>query len=172
MDDPMLRMLAADGPDPAHAADLMLYGRFVGEWEIENRHPGPDGEWRTVLGRWCFGWVLGGRAIQDVLYCPGINRYPGTTLRSYYVSSPGTWRITWNDPFSGSFVSQVGCADGPDIVQEGRAPDGRRTRWTFTEITDTSFLWRGLVETPDPRSTNDAEGEAFELVQEMRATRR
>jgi hypothetical protein len=27
--------LVADGPDPEHAEALMLFGRFVGEWEFD-----------------------------------------------------------------------------------------------------------------------------------------
>ncbi|MFH0302608.1 hypothetical protein AAFX91_36665 [Bradyrhizobium sp. 31Argb] len=39
----------------------------------------------------------------------------------------------------------IGRAEGADIVQLGTRPDGRLARWSFSEITPNSFLWRGEV---------------------------
>lgn len=38
-----LRKLAADGPAPEHAEKLMLYGQFVGSWDVHAREFKPDG---------------------------------------------------------------------------------------------------------------------------------
>lgn len=160
-DTPMIDMLAATGPTPEHSDAMMLYGRFVGAWTVENRFRTAEGEWRTVAGRWCFGWILGGRGVQDVLLCPDVDRYPGTTIRCFNPADE-TWQINWFDPHSGTYVSQIGHRAGDGIVQEGRIRDGRTSRWTFTDITPASFHWQGFL------SAGDGE---FELTQEMRATR-
>ena len=39
----------------------------------------------------------------------------------------------------------IGRADGSDIVQLGTRPDGKLLRWSFSEITENSFLWRGEI---------------------------
>jgi hypothetical protein len=156
-------MLAADGPDPEHADALMLYGRLVGGWRISNRYRFPDGEWRTAAGEWQFGWTLGGRVVQDVLRCPDFQgRFPGTTVRMYDITT-GLWRITWISPQRPSYFTQVGRPDGAGgMIQEGTDDEGRRSRWTFTDVTPTSFRWHGFTAAPD--------GD-FELFQEMSATR-
>ncbi|EME61657.1 hypothetical protein H074_10810 [Amycolatopsis decaplanina DSM 44594] len=85
-------------------------------------------------------------------------------------SSAQTWlaailaEITWFSPKLLSSFSQVGRPDGVGgMIQEGTDSQGRRSRWTFTDVTPTSFHWQGFSAAPD--------GE-FELFQEMRAARR
>ncbi|MCF3179110.1 hypothetical protein IPZ70_04005 [Streptomyces polychromogenes] len=160
----MLELLSADGPDPDHAEAMMLYGRLVGTWDISNRYRSGGGKWRTAAGEWRFGWVLGGRAVQDVLFCPEFHdRFPGTTVRMYDVTT-GLWRITWISPKLPSYFAQTGRSDGAGgMIQEGVDSEGTRSRWTFTDVTPASFHWQGFSATPD--------GE-FELFQEMHATRR
>ena len=66
----MLDALAAPAPFPAHAAQLTLYGQLVGAWEgtvIVHRR---DGTRREESCEVYFGWVLEGRAIQDVWIAP------------------------------------------------------------------------------------------------------
>ncbi|PJN40233.1 hypothetical protein CG747_14385 [Streptomyces sp. CB02959] len=88
--DSMLELLSAAGPDPDHAEAMMLYGRLVGTWNISNRYRFGDGQWRTAAGEWRFGWALGGRVVQDVLFCPEFHdRYPGTTIRRLSEASSG-----------------------------------------------------------------------------------
>jgi hypothetical protein len=53
---------------------------------------------------------------------------------------------------------------GNDIVQEGHFPDGTPIRWTFSEITPDSCLWRGERLEPD--------GKTWRLQVEFRARRR
>ena len=125
----------------ADRADKMqLYGRFVGDWEMESlvhedsgTHPGPRGEIH-------FGWVLEGRAVQDVWILPGV--FYGTTLRVY---DPGidAWHILWSDPLRQYYTRQIGRTEGDNIVQVGNDGSGTPVRWSFTEITSRSFHWIG-----------------------------
>ena len=100
-----------------------------------------------------FGWVLEGRAVQDVWIAPskaagslaGQPTPPrgalyGTTLR-VYDPAKDEWGITWVNPVTGAFNRMVGRAAGKDIVQEYREADGRLVQWCFFEIKADSFHW-------------------------------
>ena len=63
--------LHVDGPAGPDAERLHLYGQFVGSWDITWAGIGPDGRPVTARGELHFGWVLGGRAVQDVWIVPG-----------------------------------------------------------------------------------------------------
>jgi hypothetical protein len=116
---------------------------------LEAEVHGDDGVVRSGRGEVHAGWVLEGRAIQDVWILPGF--FFGTTLRVY---DPGldAWHILWNDPFKQYYTRQIGRAAGADIVQEGRTDQGVPVRWRFVEITPASFRWLGerrLGDDPD-----------------------
>jgi hypothetical protein len=72
-----------------------------------------------------------------------VNSY-GTTLR-VYDPDIDAWRIQWTDPVTRNFLQMIGRAEGADIVQLGTRPDGRLLRWSFSEITEHSFLRRGEI---------------------------
>jgi hypothetical protein len=62
-----IKGLGADGPDPNLKEKLMLFGQFVGDWDIiEARYTQADGTEVKVKGEVHFGWILGGTAVQDV----------------------------------------------------------------------------------------------------------
>lgn len=132
--------LIADGPVPEYADKLGLYGWLVGAWTMDAVIHADDGARHEAKGQIRFGWVLGGRAIQDVWSLPGF--FHGTTLRIY---DPGldAWHILWNDPVKQYYTHQLGRAEGRDIVQIGKLEDGTPIRWRFTEITGDSFHWLG-----------------------------
>ncbi|HWK66678.1 MAG TPA: hypothetical protein VNS34_17260 [Rhizobiaceae bacterium] len=138
--------LHADAPAPDHAGNANLYGWLIGSWEMDAaRHLAP-GNIRKSRGEIHFGWILGGRAIQDVWYIPGEQGQTpplcGTTLRVY---DPGldAWHIIWVDPIGQRHLLQLGKAVGKNIVQEGTDSSGTILRWRFTEITPDSFHWIG-----------------------------
>jgi hypothetical protein len=99
--------------------------------------------------------VLEGRAIQDVWIVPprgparqgdaaaNANSY-GTTLRTYDPRI-GAWHIQWTDPVTQTYFTMIGRKEGEAIVQLGRSPDGNLIRWSFSDISRHSFLWRGEV---------------------------
>ncbi|MGH9601033.1 MAG: hypothetical protein ACRD24_01480 [Terriglobales bacterium] len=162
--------LRADGPRPEHAEKLMLYGQLVGSWEGDVFDYESDGTRRASRGEWHFGWVLEGRAIQDVFIVPprstraggvpaGQRNTYGATLRVYDPKSD-TWSITWVSAVSGVRNTLVGRKQGEDIVQEGTDEDGNPIRWIFSDITPDSFRWRGEV-SHDQGKTWSKEAEFF-----------
>ncbi len=158
-------LVAASGPFAEYSEKLMLYGQFVGSWDIDATWYQQDGTRRTGKGEWHFQWILGGRGIQDILFASGAPPHQfGTTLRCYDIAMDA-WHIAWMQPAGGEFVYLLGREVGSRIVQEGIGSDPRRReRWTFTEITSKSFLWLGEVSFDD--------GITWFLEQEMRAVRR
>jgi hypothetical protein len=148
-----LDALAADGPAPDRIGQMDLYGWLIGAWDLDVVRYMPDGGERRRKGEWHFGWVLEGRAIQDVWIVPprgrlrdgdaATNAYSyGSTLR-IYDPRIDAWQIQWTDPVMQNFLTMTGRKQGNDIVQLGRDNDGRPIRWSFSQITPRSFLWRG-----------------------------
>jgi hypothetical protein len=135
-----------------------LYGQLLGSWDLDVVSHDDDGKTRRSLGEVHVSRVLEGRAVQDVFINPRrSDRAPamaafanwfGTTLRIY---DPviRAWRVWWFNPYDGVRAELVGRLEGNDIVQEGTFPDGTAIRWTFSEITPVSFLWRGERLEPD-----------------------
>jgi hypothetical protein len=128
------------GPAADQAGKMGLYGWLIGDWEMDAVIHADDGTAHKGRGEIHFGWVLGGRAVQDVWILPGF--FFGTTLRVY---DPGldAWHILWSDPLKQYYTHQVGRARGKDIVQEGTAGEGAATRWSFTDIEPDAFRWLG-----------------------------
>jgi hypothetical protein len=144
--------LHTDGPDPDLAEKLKLYGRFFGAWVFDATRMLEDGTRLTGRGEVHFGWVLEGKAVQDVWILPARDAGPspslgtwtfyGTTLRVY---DPGidAWHVFWSDPRSRYFSRQLGRAEGDMIVQVGADDTGSLVRWSFSRITENSFRWLG-----------------------------
>jgi hypothetical protein len=157
------QVLHANGPDRAHSTELELYAWIVGQWEMDVTTILEDGTTHRGRGEIHAGWVLQGRAIQDVWMIPrlrdrqpgieplpGAGNWYGTTLRIY---DPGlaAWRIMWSDPATNFFTQQIGRAQGADIVQTGSDPRGGSMRWVFSEIQPDSFHW-SAERAPDDRT--------------------
>ena len=166
--------LHAAGPAPDRAEKLDLYGRLIGDWAAEITAYAGDGKAHSGQGEVHFGWILEGRAVQDVWMIPRrqerkpgapvmpvAGNWYGTTLR-IYDPALDAWRIYWIDPATNSFRQQIGRRQGDDIVQEGKTDSGARSRWSFTEITPDSFRWLG---------ESSSDGKAWRLVVEVKAHR-
>jgi hypothetical protein len=163
----MLDALHAVQPNPALAAKLNLYGRFVGSWDLDVEFHTLTGATLRAEGEWHFNWVLDGKAVQDVWIFParrlrGDKSEPwhmyGSTFR-WYDPAIDAWHITWFDPSRPMEMRQI----GPDIVQIGEDHNGLQRRWRFVEITDSSFRWIG--------EASWDKGATWTLEMEMRARR-
>jgi hypothetical protein len=150
-------VLHSDRPAPDRADQLSLYGFLVGSWESAVIAHEENGATHTNRGEIHAGWVLEGRALQDVWMLPRrAEREPGapprqlpvtgnwygTTLR-IYDPDIDAWHILWSNPAKQFFARQIGRARGADIVQEGRHESGALMRWSFTRIKPESFHWLG-----------------------------
>jgi hypothetical protein len=155
----IIKGLGADSPDPELKEKLMLFGQFIGDWEIESQWFLPDGSTPTGKGEIHFGWILSGTAIQDVWSGRVENPPPGfpstgfgTTIR-FYDPKINALRVVWIAPVGGIIQSFVARAVGDEIILEGMTPDGQYPeRWILSEITPRSFRWRS-VESHDNEKT-------------------
>ncbi len=157
MDHGLIERLVAAGPHPSLGTHSETYGRVIGSWigELERYQDGRSAASASVEAH--FGWVLEGRAVQDVWITPArVDKQPtpgagfewyGTTLRVFDPTN-SAWNTTWTDPKSQLRIELVGRRQGDDIVQIGTR-GGRPIRWTFSDITAASFTWRGHILTFD-----------------------
>jgi hypothetical protein len=149
--------------------ELMLFGQFVGTWSFDGWTETAEGGRAELSGEWRFDWALGGMAIQDVLTSPPpadhVDGEPwlehGMTVR-FYDPDAARWEVTWITPVQRAVRRLSGGRERDRIVLLG-VDGGRRLRWTFNDITDSSFVWRGEVSV-------DA-GASWRLTEEMRLRR-
>ncbi len=160
--------LAADTPFPAQREKLALFGQFVGDWDIiEARYPQPNGTPLTRRGEVHFGWILDGRAIQDVwmAYDGKEGRVVpiGTTIR-FYDPKIDAWHSVWLNPVGGYVQEFVARKVGEEIVLEGKTVEsGFPEQWIFSNITADSFRWHA-------EETHDS-GKTWILTEEMQIRR-
>lgn len=159
-DSALAHALHAQGPAPDLFGKLMLYGWAIGSWKMKARLQPEPGKWVEAAGTIDFGWILRGRAIQDVWDLPGW--FYGTTLR-FYDPAIDAWRVFWNNPMQQYYVALIGQASGKDIVNLGKGHKNRDIRWSFSEIRSDSFRWTGENKLEDGRWFMDCD---------IRATRR
>jgi uncharacterized protein YciI len=165
--DPLAEALHVPGPSGPHAERLMLFGRFVGSWTLEWSAPGAE----PAAGELHFGWVLGGRAVQDLWIVPGRGQpgegqpplgFHGSTIR-FYDPAIDAWRSTWIEPVNGRVRRFIGRPHGDEIVLLSDEDDPQ-LRWRFTAIEPDSFIWRS-------ESSSDG-GTTWRFDEQMIARRR
>ena len=167
----LVEALHVDGPAGPDAGQLELFGQFIGSWDIAWTGLAADGSTATARGELHFGWVLGGRAVQDVWIVPGRGAhgeqisplaFHGSAIR-FYDPAIDAWRCTWIDPLMGRVRRFTGREVDGDIVMLC-TEDDPQLRWSFTDITRDAFNWRGEI-------SRDG-GVTFLPDEEMRITRR
>jgi hypothetical protein len=151
-------VLHAPGPAAELVGELETFGQFVGSWRID-WYGSATAQEADAVGELHFGWVLGGRAVQDVwvVHSPGQpgagvppRAFHGSTLR-FYDSRLGAWRSTWIEPINGRVRQFIGRPAGKEI--ELVSLDGDPLlRWRFTDIQPDSFWWIGEYSTDETRT--------------------
>lgn len=136
----------AEGPFPGLEEKLSLFGQFVGDWEIvEDHFIKTDGEDAVFRGELHWGWILEGRATQDVWMMfdesRGIMIPIGSTVR-FYDEANDDWQSIWIVPSRGEIRTFRAHQEGEDVLLEGKKKDGTPERWVFFEITTDSFKWK------------------------------
>jgi hypothetical protein len=167
--DELVRALHAVGPFEGLSDNLRLFGQFAGTWDLEWHGQDSAGREVVVPGELHLGWILDGRAVQDVWRVPvdpadaqGMRGFHGTTIR-FYDPAIGAWRSTWIDPLNGRVIQFIGRPDDGGIVLTEIDEDPHE-RWSFRDITADSFRWVG-------ESSSDG-GRAWVQYEEMLARRR
>ncbi|HEX2912979.1 MAG TPA: hypothetical protein VH186_19390 [Chloroflexia bacterium] len=149
-----LEGLTATGPSLELAGKMDLFGQFVGSWEATGASYNEDGSFQqSMQGEIHFGWILEGRAVQDVWIFPTlaerrekglpVDEY-GSTIR-FYDSNMDAWRVIWISPVNRNVRVFTARPVGDEIVIEGLNTQGQAVRWIFSNITQQSFHWRHVL---------------------------
>ena len=144
----MVAELAAPGPHPSLGADARDFDRLVGTWDCDYSFLAEDGSVRHSKGELRFGWIIDGRALQDIWIGyptrPNDERRIGTSVR-FFDTKARIWRVVFVAPAFGIITIMEGGAEEDHIVLRGKDPDGSSLRWSFNDIRAGSFTWRGEV---------------------------
>jgi len=142
----MINVLASGEPHPSLGEEAQTFDRFIGTWDGEFTSYRDGGNVYHRKGELHFGWVLDGRAVQDLWIA-----YPtadhkeleiGTTIR-FFDTSLKQWRIVFVLPEYNYVVTAQGGREGDRIVLGGVDSNGLPIRWIFSEITHDTFHWQG-----------------------------
>jgi uncharacterized protein len=163
----MITALPANGPHLSLGAEAKVWDQLVGTWDCDYTFHADDGTITRARGELLFGWILDGRAVQDIWITypqgPKEEREIGTSLR-FFDPKSGMWRVVFILPSLNILTTVEGRAQGDRIVLEGQTSDGKRRRWSFNDITPSSFVWRG-------ESSRDG-GKTWRLAEEHHMKRR
>jgi hypothetical protein len=164
----LVAALEATTPNPALGDQAQVLSRVVGTWDVEYTDFAKDGKAIHRTGEFIVGWVMDGRAIQDLwIVNPSGKRKEREVYTDlhYFDAKTGTWRATFVDPEHGSVARFTGGPVGNDrFVLETQDMNSEQTRWSFNDIRPESFVWR------DEASSDG--GKTWRLQAEYRMKRR
>ena len=142
----MIAALGAAHPNPSMGEEARTFDRLVGTWDCDFSFRSADGVFRHKRGELLLGWILDGRAVQDIwITYPADGekeRKIGTSVR-FFDTKVKQWRVVFLNPQFNYLVTVQGGAVGDRIVLTGLDADGASIRWTFNDIQSDSFVWRG-----------------------------
>jgi hypothetical protein len=162
-----LKLFFSDGPTKEYPGKMMLFGQFVGDWDIDYHAYLKDGSKVATKCEWHWRWGLDGKAVLDSFICPSRTERVkpgapkgewGITVRDYDPTIDA-WHIVFIGPAYNNVNVLIAHKVGGDIVLEGKNADDSLNKWMFTEITPRSFHWKGY--------TSGDHGKTWDLREEM-----
>lgn len=163
----MTTALTARAPHASLGEEPKTLSRVVGAWDVDYLDYLKDGTAMHRTGEFIVGWVLDGRALQDLWIVDptgaGKEREVYTTVY-YFEPKSRSWHATFVDPEHASVLSFSGGAVGNDrFVLQTQGIDSKTTRWSFNDVRPDSFVWR------DEQSSDG--GRTWQLKSEYHMTR-
>lgn len=143
----MITALRATGPHPSLGDHASVLGRLVGSWDVEYMDISKDGKEIHRSGELLVGWVMDGRAIEDlwVVYPleAGKDREVYADVR-YFDPKSGTWPAVFIDPQIASVATFTGGAVGENriVLDSQDLIPGQTRRWSFNDIRNDSLVFR------------------------------
>jgi len=147
--DPRLDMTAtlqAVKPNPSLGDQANFLARLVGTWDVDYTDYLKDGSTLRRTGEFTIGWIMDGRAIQDVWivdpWGTHVEREVYTEVH-YFEPKSRTWQAVFVDPQEGSIARLTSTELSKDrYVLVTHDLGGKDTRWSFSDIRPDSFEWR------------------------------
>lgn len=140
--------LISDAATERYPNRMSRFGRLVGRWNVHSRRMDEEtGHWHESDFVWVVGFILDGKAVQDVALVATDDGYStiATAVR-VYDREMGAWRVSYFEPERGEYAHLVATAHKRDgIRQDGTRNDGLLIRWNFSKITDHSYRWESFV---------------------------
>ncbi|AWB87478.1 hypothetical protein [Mycetocola zhujimingii] len=140
--------LISDAATERYPNRMSRFGRLVGRWNVHSRRMDEaTGNWHESDFVWVVGFILDGKAVQDVALTPTDGGFEtiATAVR-VYDRDMGAWRVSYFEPERGEYAHLVATAHKRDgIRQDGTRNDGLLIRWNFSKITDHSYQWESFV---------------------------
>lgn len=142
-------LMVSDGPRPELAEAFAPFAPLIGSWDLDVAWYDETGAVeRSTRGEWHFSWALDGRAVADIWITPSRERRPidgdgewGLSVR-IYDPELGAFRSTWLGPKAAFVMPFIAHASDGTIRLEALTPTAAKTRWIFTDISDSGFHWR------------------------------
>jgi hypothetical protein len=142
-------LMVSDAPRPEYAEAFRPFAPLIGSWDLDVSWYDEDGAiTRQTKGEWHFAWALDGRAVADIWITPsraaratdGDGEW-GLTIR---IHDPelNAFRSTWMGPKNAFVMTFIGHTSENSITLDSREPLAAKTRWIFTDISETGFHWR------------------------------
>jgi len=153
----MSTALRATGPHPSLADHASVLSRLVGTWDVEYMDISQDGKAIHRSGELLVGWVMDGRAIEDlwIVYPSGAGkeREVYADVR-YFDPKCGTWPAIFIDPQIASVATFTGGAVGDDriVLDSQDLVAGQTRRWSFNDIRYDSLVFRDDASTDGGKS--------------------
>jgi hypothetical protein len=163
----LISVLSASSPHPSLGDEARVWDRFVGAWDCDYTFFLEDGGVKHSRGEVDFGWVMDGRAIQDIWITypkeAGQERGIGMSVR-FFDGKAKTWQVVFISPEHSAVITVRGGTEGDRIVLHGVDGEGAMLRWSFNDIKPDSFTWRG--------ETSRDGGKTWKLEEEHHMRRR
>lgn len=151
-------LMVSEAPREELAEAFQPFAPLIGSWDLDVSWYDEDGAvTRQTAGEWHFAWALDGRAVADIWITPsraaratdGDGEW-GLTVRIYDPELKA-FRSTWMGPKHAFVMTFIGHSGENSITLEAREPKAAKTRWMFTEISESGFHWRNEDEDADGR---------------------
>ena len=138
--------LEATGPNPSLGEQAKIFGQLIGSWDVEYTDFMKDGTTLHRTGEFMVGWILDGRALQDLWIVDPWGKHKAREVYTdvhYFDAKSRTWHATFVDPQDGSAARFTASEMGNDhFVLETKEIDNGTTRWSFNDVRPDSFTWR------------------------------
>jgi hypothetical protein len=138
--------LEATGPNPSLGDQAKVLGRLVGTWDVEYTDFMKDGTTRHRTGEFMVGWIMDGRALQDLWIVDPWGNHKDREVYTdvhYFDAKSRTWHATFVDPQDGSVARFTASrVENDRVVLETKEIDSGETRWSFNDIRPDSFIYR------------------------------